>query len=132
MNEYADRFSYRAQVCRKKYLWSRRRIGAASWSTFLDILAGYGYRPQRIFLVYLLINLLFGALYYLFSNDYGLNLTPLSAFVFSVTSFHGRGFFPATISINSPVTDIAAVEAFFGLVIEASFVATFTDRYFGK
>ncbi len=132
LNEYADRFSYRAQVCRRQYLWKKRKIGATSWSVFLDILAGYGFRPQRIFLVYLAINALFGALYYLISSDGGGGLTPLSAFVFSITSFHGRGFFPSSISINDPITDVAALQAFCGLIIEASFVATFTDRYFGK
>jgi hypothetical protein len=52
--------------------------------------------------------------------------------VFSVTSFHGRGFFPGTLSLEDTLTKLAAPEAVIGLVIEISFIATFTQRFFGK
>ena len=55
--------------------------------------------------------------------------TPLGAVVFSLTSFHGRGFFPGTLSLEDPVTVLASVEAVIGLFIELVFVATFSRRF---
>jgi hypothetical protein len=55
--------------------------------------------------------------------------------VFSLMSFHGRGFFPSLsseTSLHNQVVEIAAIEAVVGLLIEISFIATFTQRYFGK
>jgi len=49
-----------------------------------------------------------------------------------MTSFHGRGFFPGGITVDDPITALAALEAFVGLVIEISFIATFTQRFLGK
>jgi hypothetical protein len=59
-------------------------------------------------------------------------LSPLSSIVFTMTSFHGRGFFPGGIGLNDPLTVFAALEAFMGLLIEVSFIATVTQRLFGK
>ncbi|HKV83509.1 MAG TPA: hypothetical protein VJN88_03065, partial [Ktedonobacterales bacterium] len=61
----------------------------------------------------------------------------LGAVVFSVTSFHGRGFFPGgrpghSLTLDDPVTVLAAAEAIIGLLIEISFIATFTQRFFGS
>jgi hypothetical protein len=50
----------------------------------------------------------------------------------SMTSFHGRGFFPGGIALDDPITVLAAFEAFVGLVIEVSFIATFTNRFFAR
>jgi hypothetical protein len=55
----------------------------------------------------------------------------LGALTFSVTSFHGRGFFPGGVTLDDPITQMAAVEAVLGLLIEISFIATFTQRFFG-
>jgi hypothetical protein len=49
----------------------------------------------------------------------------------SLTAFHGRGFFAQQFSPGDPQAIIAAVEAVVGLLIEISFIATFTQRYFG-
>lgn len=49
-----------------------------------------------------------------------------------MTSFHGRGFFPGGIALDDPITVLAAFEAFVGLVIEVSFIATFTQRFFAR
>jgi hypothetical protein len=49
-----------------------------------------------------------------------------------MTSFHGRGFFPGGVSLEEPLTKLAALEAFVGLMIEVSFIATFTQRFLGK
>jgi hypothetical protein len=59
-------------------------------------------------------------------------LTLQEAFVFSLTSFHGRGFFPGGLGLGSPITLIAAIEAVIGLVIEISFIATFTQRFLAR
>jgi hypothetical protein len=54
------------------------------------------------------------------------------ALVLSVSSFHGRGFFQPVQSLGDPGAIIAAIEAVFGLLIEISFIATFTQRFFGR
>ncbi|HLJ81157.1 MAG TPA: pentapeptide repeat-containing protein [Ktedonobacterales bacterium] len=131
MHEYADRFAYRARVCRRKTLLKRRKFGAAIWSSCLDVLAGYGYYPKRCFVVYLVVNLCFAAIYFSIDTLSHRAVSPLSAFVLSITSFHGRGFFPSNIPPDDPIVTVAAVQAFVGLVVEASLIATFTDRYFG-
>ena len=59
-------------------------------------------------------------------------LSPLAALIFSITSFHGRGFFPGGVALDNPLTVVAAAEAIVGLVIEISFIATFTQRFFGR
>ena len=50
----------------------------------------------------------------------------------SVSSFHGRGFFPQSITLGDTYARLAAIEAVFGLLIEISFIATFTQRFFGS
>jgi len=47
-------------------------------------------------------------------------------------SFHGLGFFPGGIALDDPLTILAACEAFVGLLIEATCIATHTQRLFGK
>ncbi len=68
----------------------------------------------------------FALLYHAFGN---LPLFPPDAFTYSITSFHGRGFFPGLehgASLNNPLVMLAALEAMVGLIIEVSFIATFT------
>ncbi len=80
---------------------------------------------------YLVIIVGFSLAYYSFGH---LPLLP-DAFVFSLTSFHGRGFFPGLgneTSLHNPLVVLAAIEAVVGLFIEISFIATFTQRFFGK
>ncbi|MGZ3664381.1 MAG: hypothetical protein ACXVDA_07810 [Ktedonobacterales bacterium] len=43
-----------------------------------------------------------------------------------------RGFFAQQYSPGDPQSIIAALEAVVGLVIEISFIATFTKRFFGQ
>jgi hypothetical protein len=48
---------------------------------------------------------------------------------------HGRGFFPGLehgASLNNPLVMLAALEAMVGLIIEVSFIATFTQRFLGR
>ncbi len=156
MNEEAVPFAYRAQILQKKVYWRQmlwgqmglietdtvrrefrqrardiwrrfRSFGAFAFSWFLDILAGYGYKPGRSLFIYILMITGFAACYYLIGQ-----LALREAFIFSVTSFHGRGFFPGPLTPGSPITGLAAVEAVLGLFIEISFIATFTQRFFGR
>ena len=132
LNEDAARFAYRAQKLQRVVLRRQRKFGQYIFSLFLDTLAGYGYKPGRSVLWYLAIIALFAFSYHLFG---GLSLYPPDAFVYSLTSFHGRGFFPglsAKPSLHDPLILLAALEAVIGLLIEISFIATFTQRFFGK
>jgi hypothetical protein len=143
MGEVADRFNSRAQVCQRRVLLRRaledwrlpwllpEDIGRYLGSWFLALLAGYGYRPERTILWYLAVVLGFAFAYMHFGHISGHPFDPDEALVFSVTSFHGRGFFPGTLSLKDLVVKLAAAEAVIGLLIEVSFIATFTQRFFG-
>jgi hypothetical protein len=132
MSEQADRFAYRAQVLQRTRFRLQRRLGAWLFSWVLFLLAGYGYRPARSFFWYLAVIAGFAIAYFSVGYTSGLIPGPLDAVVFSVTSFHGRGFFPnENIGLHHPLTVLAAIEAVIGLFIEISFIATFTQRYFG-
>ncbi|MFL5663660.1 MAG: pentapeptide repeat-containing protein, partial [Ktedonobacteraceae bacterium] len=115
MNEEAVPFAYRAQKLQRTVLWRqvvwgkaeadvlqvgqqkglRERVrelrwralkfGAYIFSWFLDILAGYGYKPGRSLFIYLLMIAGFATCYFFFGH-----LPPREALIFSVTSFHGR------------------------------------------
>jgi uncharacterized protein YjbI with pentapeptide repeats len=136
LSEAADRFAYRAQVLQRKVL---RRSGARTYgsylfSGFLDVLAGYGYKPGRTLIGYLSTILSFAIIYYVLGHFVGNQplMSPLYALIISIISFHGRGFFPAGFLPTLPMAICAACEAIIGLTIEISFIATFTQRYFGK
>ncbi len=140
LNEQAARFAYRAQVLQRRVFWFEvtqqnvklrqrgRSLGAWLFSWFLFLLAGYGYKPERSFLAYLLVISTFMILY--------LHLNPhlawYEAIVVSMTAFHGRGFSPSTFSPGDPLSIVSAVEAFVGLIIEVTFIATLTRRFFGQ
>src|SRR5262249_39851094 len=143
MSEVADRFLLRAQIRQRRVLlrqtfqaWRRPwrlpgAVGRYLGSWLLALLAGYGYRPGRTLFWYLAIIAGFAALYLQFGlvDGHAFNLT--EAVVFSLTSFHGRGFFPGGLKLDDPVTVLAAGEAIIGQLIDISFIATFTQRFFG-
>jgi uncharacterized protein YjbI with pentapeptide repeats len=131
MSEVADRFLYRAQVVQRRLLRKLHRYGQWLGSWFLAALAGYGYKPSRTIIWYLATVTAFAVAYYFLGPTQGHTFLPDGALVFSVTSFHGRGFFPENLSFESWVTRLAALEAVTGLLIEISFIATFTQRFFG-
>jgi hypothetical protein len=58
--------------------------------------------------------------------------SPVSALVFSVTSFHGHGFFSSVFQPGGLQAAVAAVEASIGLLMEITFIATFTQRFFAR
>jgi hypothetical protein len=153
MSEVADRFLYRAQVGQRGVLL--RRV-LADWrspwripgdfvrwlfSWFLDLLAGYGYRPGRTVFWYLVT--IFGFMWGYLQVTHGAPLFGLhelpatqplqwyEALVLSVASFHGRGFFPQGSTLGGPVTILAALEAVIGLLLEITLIATLTQRFFG-
>lgn len=144
LSEDAVRFAYRANMLQRKVLWfqmiqpkvsSRQRIrklGAWMFSHFLNLVAGYGYRPERSLLAYLLVIFGFMGLYLLTSHFTTPHLRWDEALVLSVSSFHGRGFFTQTITLGDAYARLAVTEAVLGLFIEISFIATFTQRFFGK
>lgn len=107
-------------------------LGAWLFSCFLFLLAGYGYKPLRSFIAYLIVIITFAVAYFFIGRTVGPALSPLGSVVFSMTSFHGRGFFPGGIGLDDPLTVVAALEAFIGLLIEVTFIATLTQRLFGK
>ncbi len=132
INEHAARFSYRAQLMQRKVFWHDRAYAKWLGSLFIDLLSGYGYKPLRCFAAYLLVILTFAITYFIIGHKVGPVLSPLGSVIFSMTSFHGRGFFPGGIGLDDPLTVVAALEAFIGLLIEVTFIATLTQRLFGR
>ena len=136
LNEAADRFAYRAQMLRRRVLRrsGTRAYGPYLFSWLLDVLAGYGYKPGRTLAAYLSTVLGFAIIYYVLGHVAGNqpSMSPLYALVVSIISFHGRGFFPGGFLPTFPMAVCAACEAILGLTIEISFIATFTQRYFGR
>jgi Pentapeptide repeats (8 copies) len=141
LNDDADRFAYQAQVLQRTVLRRQGRYGAAFGSWTLDRVAGHGFRPGRTLVAYLLTIAGFTLLYLLASQGvitFGLPRSQFTvlpwyeALILSVSSFHGRGFFQPAQSLGDPVAILAASEAVFGLFIEVSFIATFTQRFFAR
>jgi len=131
LSEYAATFAYHAQKLQRVISRRQKKFGRYIFSAFLDLLAGYGYKPRRSLIWYLVIIFGFAFAYFIFGQ-----LPPFpDALVFSLMSFHGRGFFPnlsSVTSLHNPLVVFAAFEAVIGLFIEISFIATFTQKYFGK
>ncbi len=129
----AARFAYRAQALQRRVLRQQRHYLRACGSWLLDLISGYGYKPMRSFITYLLVIGLFAVVYYLFGDNVSPALSPVDALIFSVTSFHGRGFAPGeSVTLHNPLTILAAGEAVLGLLIEITFIATFTQRFFAR
>jgi uncharacterized protein YjbI with pentapeptide repeats len=140
----ADHLADRAQVLQRKVIFRQMlenknrpwrlplNFGRWLFSWFLALLAGYGYHPGRSVLWYLTTIIGFATLYGSIGIIGGHHFNATEAIVFSLTSFHGRGFFPGGLRLDDPVTVLAAGEAVIGLLIEISFIATFTQRFFGS
>jgi hypothetical protein len=60
------------------------------------------------------------------------HLTWDEALVLSINSFHGRGFFSSDIRLGDTYARLAAGEAIVGLLIEITFIATLTQRFFAR
>ena len=132
VNEHADRFAYHAQLCQRRVLRLQRHYLRYLGSLFLDLISGYGYRPLRSFATYLLVVTVFGLAYWALGVQTGHTLTWNEAGVVSLTAFHGRGFFATAFQPGDPQAAAAAIEAVIGLLIEITFIATFTQRFFAR
>lgn len=152
--EDADRFAYKARRCQRVSLRLQRRYMVYLGSLFLDLIAGYGYKPFRSLLTYLATIFGFAFLYWCVTNNItlshglytyvlsslrmtsppapGYHLQGFEAVIVSMTSFHGRGFFQPVQSPGDKVAILSAIEAAVGLLIEIVFIATFTQRFFSR
>lgn len=135
----ASSYRLREQQLERKALWHELKPLAWIFSALLALAAGYGERPARIFAAYLLVTSTFAAAYYAITNFGGASFITHSAqlkwyeaLVLSLSSFHGRGFFPQAINLGDPIAVVAAIEAVIGLFIELILIATFSRRFLGN
>lgn len=129
----ASGYRLREQRLERQVSWRERKYGSWLFSAILDLVAGYGERPGRIFAAYLAVISVFAAAYFVLGKATGLIPGPVDALVFSLTSFHGRGFFPnENIGLHHPLTILAALEAVVGMFIELILIATFSRRFLGN
>ena len=125
LSEEAARFSYRAQKLQCVVLLRQKKLQPYAFSKFLDLIAGYGYRPWRIIQWYLILIFGFAIVYYELGH-----LSLFDALIFSFSSFLGRGFLPSlAFSLHNPIVVLAVFEAILGLFIEVTFIAIFTRRF---
>lgn len=132
MHEDADRFAYRAKICQRRIHFLRGHLLRWLFSWLLFVIAGYGYRPLRTLFWYVVVIFGFSLVYVNVGHVNGQPFQLGEALVFSLASFHGRGFFPGTQSLTDMSTQLAVLEATVGLFIEVIFISTFTQRYFQK
>lgn len=132
LHEEADHFAYRAHICQRIVFRRQRRLERWLSSALLDLIVGYGYKPARTLILYLLSIIGFALAFMQFGTIGSHHFTLHEGVIFSLTSFHGRGFFPGGLALDAPITTVAAIEAVMGLIIEISLIATFTQRFFGK
>ena len=132
LDEEAARFAYRAQLLQRIVLLRQGKFGPYLFSLLLDLLAGYGYRPGRSLMAYLVVIFGFMGLYLLNAHGAVVHLSWDEALILSVSSFHGRGFFLQNVPLGDTFARLAAAEAVLGLLIEVSLIATFTQRYLGR
>ena len=137
LNEDADRLLYQAQLFKRSVFREKGVKGIIPFlgSLLLDLVAGYGYKPTRTFVAYVLTILSFAIGFYLVTHSIETQLAHLSwdeALVLSLTSFHGRGFFSGLIPLGDWVARLGAAEAVIGLFIELILIATFSRRFLGE
>jgi uncharacterized protein YjbI with pentapeptide repeats len=126
--EDAPRFAYRAHLMQRKVFWYKHKLLSYFGSLFLGLISGYGYKVGRCFIVYAIMIGVFALIYHSLGTHPGW----IESFVISMTAFHGRGFFPNQFHPGDPQAIAAAFEAFLGLLIEITLIATFTQRFFGR
>ena len=132
LNEDADRFAYKAQKLQWQVLRRQGRWVAALGSGLLDLMAGHGYKPMRSLIAYVFIISAFAGAYLLNAQFAAPHLSWDEALVLSISAFHGRGFFTSGINLSDTLARLAAGEAITGLLIEITFIATFTQRFFAR
>jgi uncharacterized protein YjbI with pentapeptide repeats len=131
----ASKYRLREQRLERRAARLERHYGAWLFSWLLDLVSGYGEEPGRIFTAYLVVVFGFAAAYMGVTHflETGLSaLRPDEALVLSLTSFHGRGFFPGFLQLGDWVARLGAAEAVIGLFIELILIATFSRRFLGN
>jgi uncharacterized protein YjbI with pentapeptide repeats len=112
-----------------RWLNSGRYYCARAASFLLDIICGYGYKPVRILIVYVVTILVFARIYATYAPQphapHGWN-----TIWFSMIAFHGRGIISGDINPNARILWVPALEAVIGLGIEALLVAVIIRRLF--
>lgn len=68
MNEVADRFAFRAQLCQRVVLRYEHQYLRYFGSWLLDLVSGYGYKPIRSVITYLLVILSFATAYFVLTR----------------------------------------------------------------
>jgi uncharacterized protein YjbI with pentapeptide repeats len=123
MSDVAQEYDYRASQ-----LSRRQRRGLARFALWaLDGVAGYGYRPLRVFITYLVTVGVFAVLY-------GISNTTKwqDALQTSFLAFHGRGITMSSLVQGRWELTLPAAEAAIGLFVEALVVATIIRRLFRR
>ncbi len=87
---------------------------------------------MRSIIAYILLVCAFAAAYLVNAQFAAPHLTWDEALVLSISAFHGRGFFSSDIHLGDTLARLAAGEAIIGLLIEITFIATFTQRFFAR
>jgi hypothetical protein len=131
LREQAAWLGYRAERLQTVVFRRQRHGGQWLFAKVLDVIAGYGYQPWKAAVWYVGIVIAFAAVYLALAPA-SLHLTPIGAVVTSMVSFHGRGFFPGQPDVNGPFMRFVAGEALCGLLLEITFIATFTQRFFAR
>jgi hypothetical protein len=133
LTEPARRFRIRERLMERRALQARVRTWPAfAFYWLLNLISGQGEAPERILAAYVIIIGSFTGLYWWLSHALVTSSKPLrwyEALVLSLSSFHGRGFFPSQIGLGDPLAMVAAVEAVIGLLIELILIATFSKRF---
>lgn len=123
-SEESARFAYRANRLERTVLRYSHKYARY---VFNFLLAGFGYRPVRTFIIYLITITAFALVYSTMTRS-----SLADAFIFSVTSFHGRGIIPTRASVSTLSAQLSIVEGVLGFVVEAALIATFTQRFLGR
>jgi len=148
LNEEAVPFAYRAQVLQRHVLWKQmlqlRRQGRKGrgqlvqkmidylFSWLLDLCAGYGYKPLRALFAYLLVIAAFMMLYYVQGIVHDTHLSWEQLLTVSMTSFHGRVFFPTDIELSRLQAFTSVIEGFVGFIMEVGLIVIFARGFFKK
>jgi uncharacterized protein YjbI with pentapeptide repeats len=136
VNEAAVQYESRGQHFQRRLFLRQgkllRYISSLLFDGLANMLAGYGYKPLRTLGRYLMVISGFALLFYWLGATWGPPLTLMGALTMSVNCSYGRGFFPgsATMPMDHPMVELAAIEAVVSLVIEVTFIAIFTRRFF--
>ena len=131
----AARFRLREQRLECRALLFEFRVFSWMGSKVLDLVSGYGEGPARILVWYVITIVGFSGIYWWITNHVPTSVSHLSwdeALVLSLTSFHGRGFFPGFLSLGDWVARVGAVEAVIGLFTELILISTLTRRLFSS